>query len=89
VADDGVGMPAHLVPRVFDLFVQGERASDRRDGGLGIGLSIVKRLVELHGGTVTAASAGLGRGATFTVVLPSRPVAPMRVQPLKEQRQPI
>jgi signal transduction histidine kinase/CheY-like chemotaxis protein len=69
VADDGIGIPPHLVPRVFDLFVQGERMSDRRDGGLGIGLSIVKSLVAMHGGTVSAASAGPGQGSVFTVRL--------------------
>jgi signal transduction histidine kinase len=71
VADDGIGIPPHLLPRVFDLFVQGERLSDRRDGGLGIGLSIVKSLVEMHGGSVSASSAGPGRGSVFTVRLPA------------------
>jgi CheY-like chemotaxis protein len=71
VADTGVGIPADVIHRVFDLFVQGERPLDRADGGLGIGLTLVKALVELHGGSVTAASEGPGRGATFTVRLPS------------------
>ena len=73
VRDDGIGMAAELLPRVFDLFVQGERSGDRSQGGLGIGLALVRTLVELHGGTVTAASEGLGRGSEFTVLLPCEP----------------
>jgi signal transduction histidine kinase/CheY-like chemotaxis protein len=75
VADTGAGIPPGLVDRVFDLFVQGERTLDRAEGGLGIGLTLVKLLVRLHGGEVTARSGGPGRGATFTVRLP-RVVAP-------------
>ncbi len=71
VQDSGVGIPSDLIGRVFDLFVQGDRALDRAQGGLGIGLTLVRRLVELHGGTVEARSAGLGRGSTFTVRLPA------------------
>ena len=70
VIDDGMGIDAQLLPRVFDLFAQGATTLDRSQGGLGIGLSLVKRLVELHGGSVRADSAGPGRGATFTVRLP-------------------
>lgn len=70
VADSGVGIPADLLPRVFDLFVQAERTLDRPQGGLGIGLSVVRRLVEMHGGTVTARSEGLGKGAVFEMELP-------------------
>ncbi|MCU0760665.1 MAG: PAS domain-containing protein [Steroidobacteraceae bacterium] len=80
VRDDGVGIPAELLPHVFDLFVQSERTLDRSQGGLGIGLSVVKRLVEMHGGTVEVQSPGPGRGSTFTLRLrreaPPRPVAP-------------
>jgi len=70
VRDNGIGMPAHLVPDVFDLFVQGPRAFDRSHGGLGLGLAIVRSLVTLHGGSVAAASEGAGRGSRFTVRLP-------------------
>jgi PAS domain S-box-containing protein len=78
VRDTGIGIPAHLVPRVFDLFVQGDHTLDRSKGGLGIGLTLVRRLVELHGGSVTAFSAGEGKGSTFTVRLPAitQPAAP-------------
>jgi signal transduction histidine kinase len=70
VADNGSGIDGELLPRVFELFVQGDRGLDRAQGGLGIGLTLVKRLVELHQGEVEAASAGIGKGATFTVTLP-------------------
>jgi signal transduction histidine kinase len=71
VSDTGIGLEAALLPRAFELFVQGERALDRAQGGLGIGLTLVRRLTELHGGTVLAESEGRGRGATFTVRLPA------------------
>lgn len=70
VSDNGAGIPAELVPRVFDLFVQSERTPDRSQGGLGIGLSVVKRLVEMHGGSARVASMGVGKGTTVTVRLP-------------------
>ena len=70
VADDGIGISTDLLPRVFDLFVQSERSLDRSEGGLGIGLSVVRRLVEMQDGSVTARSAGPGRGATFEIRLP-------------------
>jgi signal transduction histidine kinase len=70
VRDDGIGIPAELLPRVFDLFTQGERSADRAQGGLGVGLAVVRSLVELHGGRVDAASAGTGQGSCFTLVLP-------------------
>ena len=70
VADDGIGMEPALVERVFDLFTQAERTPDRSQGGLGLGLALVKSLVELHGGEVRAYSPGLGKGSTFTVRLP-------------------
>ncbi len=71
VQDGGMGIRPELLPRIFDLFVQGERALDRGRGGLGIGLTLVKRLVELHGGTVHAQSEGPGTGSVFTVSLPA------------------
>lgn len=70
VTDNGEGIDAEFLPQVFDRFRQADSAKDRRHGGLGLGLSIVKQLVELHGGTIAAASAGRGQGATFTVSLP-------------------
>jgi two-component system, sensor histidine kinase len=71
VTDNGVGMSKELLPRIFELFVQSERSLDRSEGGLGIGLSVVQRLVEMHGGQVAAASAGPGRGSTFQISLPT------------------
>jgi len=70
VRDNGAGIEPQLLPKVFDLFVQGDRALDRGQGGLGIGLTLVKRLVELHQGRVEVASEGPGKGATFSVILP-------------------
>ena len=70
VHDSGVGISADLLPRVFDVFVQGASTLDRAQGGLGIGLSLVRRLVELHGGNVYAESDGPGEGSTFTLHLP-------------------
>jgi PAS domain S-box-containing protein len=71
IRDDGIGMEPALVARVFDLFMQGNRTSEHKRGGLGIGLALVRKLVGLHGGTVEASSPGPGRGSTFTVRLPS------------------
>lgn len=70
VSDNGVGMPPELVQRVFDVFVQGSGTLDRAQGGLGIGLALVRQLVRLHGGEVSAASPGPGQGSTFVVRLP-------------------
>lgn len=70
VSDNGIGMAPELVSRAFDLFAQAERSSDRSSGGLGLGLALVRSLVELHHGTVTCESAGLGKGSTFTICLP-------------------
>jgi PAS domain S-box-containing protein len=73
VADDGIGMAPELVQRAFELFAQASRSADRAQGGLGIGLAVVKSLVELHGGSVSAHSEGQGRGSSFTVRLPRLP----------------
>jgi signal transduction histidine kinase len=70
VRDSGVGITAELLPHVFDVFVQGSSTLDRSQGGLGIGLSLVRRLAELHGGSVEAESLGPNRGSTFTLRLP-------------------
>ena len=78
VEDSGVGIPATLLPHVFDVFVQGSSTLDRSQGGLGIGLALVRRLAELHGGSVAAFSGGSGEGSIFTIRLPrsERPSEP-------------
>lgn len=73
ITDEGIGIPKELLPRVFDLFMQASRALDRTYGGLGIGLTLVQRLVRQHGGSVEAHSDGPGRGSTFVVRLPLQP----------------
>ena len=70
VKDNGVGIPPQLIDHVFDLFAQGERTLDRSEGGLGIGLTLARRIVALHGGSITAHSDGAGQGAEFVVRLP-------------------
>ena len=70
ISDNGAGIPPELLPRVFELFVQGDRTLDRSLGGLGIGLSVARRLIQMHGGELTAASPGPGQGSTFTLRLP-------------------
>ena len=82
VRDNGIGIDRNLLPNLFDLFSQGERSSDRAQGGLGLGLSLVKSLVELHGGRVTAHSDGLGCGSEFSIGFPrlrNRREAPLAV----------
>lgn len=83
ILDSGMGISPDLLPHVFDLFIQGDRSLARSEGGLGIGLTLVRRLVELHGGTVKAASDGLGCGSEFTVRLPALPAekSPPESQP--------
>jgi PAS domain S-box-containing protein len=81
VRDNGVGIAPEMLPRVFDLFAQAHRGPARVEGGLGIGLTVVQRLVELHGGRVEVASEGLGRGSEFRVSLPCLPVAEGRAVP--------
>jgi CheY-like chemotaxis protein/two-component sensor histidine kinase len=85
--DSGVGIPADMLPVVFDMFTQFPGHRDRSHGGLGIGLTLAKRLVELHGGTIDVRSEGHGRGSTFTVTLPMLQPAEGDVQP--PARQPI
>jgi two-component system CheB/CheR fusion protein len=87
VRDNGTGMLPQFVPHVFDLFMQQDRALDHSHGGLGIGLTLVRGLVEQHGGTVGASSAGPGQGSEFVVRLPTANLAPPgdRVEPAPEQ----
>jgi CheY-like chemotaxis protein len=75
VRDNGIGIAPDLLPAVFEVFVQGERTPDRSQGGLGIGLTMVKNIAELHGGRVSAQSAGVGKGSEFVVELPAEPLA--------------
>ena len=83
VSDDGVGMDADTAARVFELFFQAHQGPERKRGGLGIGLTLARRIVELHGGAIEVASDGLGRGATFTFRLPAiaAPLASAATQP--------
>jgi two-component system CheB/CheR fusion protein len=79
VADNGIGISPQLLPHIFEMFTQGDRSLEQGHGGLGIGLTLVKRLVELHGGTVEARSGGSGEGSEFIVILPlARTQAPGR-----------
>ncbi len=75
VADNGMGIPSELLPKLFDLFVQGRRTIDRSEGGLGLGLSIVRNLVRIHGGSVAVRSPGVGQGREFEVRLPALPAS--------------
>jgi CheY-like chemotaxis protein/anti-sigma regulatory factor (Ser/Thr protein kinase) len=72
VKDNGVGIPANMLSRVFDIFTQVDRSLEKSQGGLGIGLSIAKRLVEMHGGSIEVRSDGHGKGSEFIVKLPAR-----------------
>jgi signal transduction histidine kinase/ActR/RegA family two-component response regulator len=93
--DNGIGIVPDLLPHVFDLFVQGPRGLDRRHGGLGLGLGVARSLVELHGGTIDAASDGMDRGSTFTVRLPvaspvtAAPTPPAAIDHSSSQLAPI
>jgi PAS domain S-box-containing protein len=92
IRDNGIGIAAELLPRMFDLFTQGDRPLDRTDGGLGVGLALVHRLVSLHGGVVKAFSEGIGRGSELVVTLPqyceeiSMPVASDSQPPEPQQK---
>jgi PAS domain S-box-containing protein len=85
VEDTGTGISSELLPRVFDLFVQSRQTLDRAQGGLGLGLSIVKNLVAMHGASVAAQSEGVGRGSTFTVRLPAPQASAAQVEPSSPQ----
>jgi signal transduction histidine kinase/DNA-binding response OmpR family regulator len=91
VTDNGRGIDSQFLPYVFDRFRQADNTSTRAHGGLGIGLTIVRHIVELHGGTVSAESGGIGKGATFTVLLPVgavqpvEPVGPVDSRPVERQ----
>jgi signal transduction histidine kinase len=78
IADNGIGIAPDMIAHIFDMFAQAERTPDRSQGGLGIGLALVRNLVGLHGGTVAAASAGMGKGSRFTLTFP-RGAAPATV----------
>jgi signal transduction histidine kinase/ActR/RegA family two-component response regulator len=84
VRDTGIGIPAELLPRVFDAFTQEERSPDRAQGGLGIGLALVRSLTELHGGRVEAKSAGRGKGSEFIVHLPALAEAPTEAEAVRK-----
>jgi len=83
IKDSGLGMEPQLMSTIFELFTQGERSSDRSSGGLGLGLALVRRLVQLHGGQVDAASAGTGKGSEFTIRMPASGAAEPRVDGVK------
>jgi signal transduction histidine kinase len=85
VRDNGIGMTPELVSHVFDLFYQGAQGLDRSGGGLGLGLSIVRNLVTLHGGSVEASSAGLGKGSEFTIRLPAAEIQAGISEPLEKR----
>jgi PAS domain S-box-containing protein len=86
VRDEGIGMEPELTGHVFDLFTQAQRSVDRAQGGLGLGLALVKNLVELHGGTAACTSPGLGQGSTFEVALPLMEAAAPQASPATEAR---
>jgi PAS domain S-box-containing protein len=90
VHDTGVGIAADLLPKIFDLFTQGERALDRSEGGLGIGLTLAQRLIKLHGGSLEALSEGPGRGSEFIIGLPlaAVPAASSHSSSREAQRRP-
>jgi PAS domain S-box-containing protein len=87
VSDNGIGLSQDMVGRVFELFAQAERTSDRSQGGLGIGLALVKSLVELHDGRVTASSPGLDQGSEFRISLPRVAMAPPPAEPRSQRLQ--
>jgi CheY-like chemotaxis protein len=92
IGDNGIGIAPDMLSRIFDLFTQADRSLDRTQGGLGIGLFICKRLVELHGGSIAAFSGGTGRGSTFEIRLPLLNQAALQVslpEPVEKQDSPV
>jgi signal transduction histidine kinase/ActR/RegA family two-component response regulator len=90
VRDTGIGIPPELLPRIFEMFMQADRSLERSHSGLGIGLTLARQLVELHGGTITARSEGAGTGSAFTVRLPVlREAAPPRTRPARARQVPV
>ena len=89
VTDNGAGIPAEHLPRIFDHFTQVDSSSSRKHGGLGLGLAIVRKLAELHGGTVSAHSDGPGHGAAFTVTLPVAPLASLGARAPEVSPEPV
>ena len=89
VADNGIGIPPGLLAKVFERFVQVDRSSERGQGGLGIGLALARQLVELHGGTITAHSEGLGHGSVFIVRLPILTSLPIVHEPARAPAQSV
>lgn len=87
IKDNGMGIPQHMQPKIFDLFTQVENSLERSQGGLGIGLALVQRLVTMHGGTISVESAGAGKGSTFTLRLPTVP-APDTSETEKKSKMP-
>lgn len=81
VGDNGIGIAPDMLPRIFELFTQAEQSLDRSSGGLGLGLNLCRQLVELHGGTISAHSAGTGKGSAFTVRLPAIPAVEVPPSP--------
>ncbi len=88
VRDTGLGIPREMLGKVFELFTQVDRTLEKSQGGLGIGLTLVRRLAEMHGGSVEARSEGYGKGSEFAVRLPALLVAPSRAEGAAEERAP-
>src|SRR5205814_6791332 len=86
VSDNGIGISPDLLPRLFEVFVQGRQALDRAQGGLGIGLALVRKLAQLMGGTVEASSPGVGLGSTFVVRLPRLITSPVKISEKPQPR---
>jgi two-component system CheB/CheR fusion protein len=90
VRDNGIGIAPELLPNIFDLFIQGDHSLERTRGGLGIGLTLVRSLVQMHDGTIEAKSAGVGQGSEFIIRLPAAapPTALPKPEPIKEKATP-